>query len=211
MSTIKFNHVITKESELEERLGGRPIKMIEDVKMPSLDVHSKAFLQLSPFALIGTHDSAGNADVSPRGGDAGFTLVLDDNNIVIPERLGNRLADSLRNIMQTGKIGALFVVPGYGESMRINGTAKVIADEPIMRKLAVKGKPASVGIAIQIEEVYVHCARCMLRSGIWKGATYPDRKEWVSLAQLMIDQQNMTDITVDEMQKLVDEDYEALY
>ena len=207
---MSWSHVITDPAQLQDALGGPPDPMIEAVKQPALDTHARAFLALSPFYLISTHGADGRADVSPRGDAPGFALVLDDRRLVIPERLGNRLADSLRNIMQTGQIGMLFLVPGFGESMRINGRAQVIADPELMERMAFNGRVPKVGIAVEIEEVFVHCARCMLRSGLWTNAARRDRKEWISLAGLMIAQQE-TGMTLDEMQEVVDDDYRTLY
>lgn len=211
MLDSRFNSYVTSSDQLEELIGGKPVQMIQDVKLPKLDTHARAFLQLSPFALIGTHDAQGKGDVSPRGDHPGFALVLDDYTIVIAERLGNRLADSMKNILQTGEIGALFIVPGFGESMRINGKAAVISDHEIINQLAVNDKVPSVAILIKVEEVFVHCARCMLRSEIWKRETWPERDAWVTLAQIMMDQQDPADITVDEMQAEIEQDYKTLY
>jgi PPOX class probable FMN-dependent enzyme len=207
----RFKSYVTHVDQLEELIGGKPIQMIQDVKQAKLDTHARAFLQLSPFALIGTHDAAGKADVSPRGDHPGFAMVLDDSTIVIAERLGNRLADSMKNILATGEIGALFVVPGFGESLRINGKAAVVSDPDYMKELAVADKVPAVAILIKVEEVFVHCARCMLRSELWKSETWPEREAWVTLAQLMMDQLDLDGITLDEMQAEVDQDYRTLY
>lgn len=211
MEESLFRNLVRTEAALEELVGGKPSKMMEEAKQPRLDAHARAFLQLSPLALIGTHDRDGCADVSPRGDQPGFAHVIDDRTILIAERLGNRLADSMRNILQTGRVGALFVVPGYGESLRINGRALITADQELLVPLEVAGKIPAVGILILIEEVFVHCARCMLRSELWKPETWPAREAWVSLAQLMMDQQNSDGMTLAEIEALVREDYKTLY
>jgi PPOX class probable FMN-dependent enzyme len=211
MLDSRFTSYVTQVEQLEGLIGGKPSQMILDVKMKALDAQAKAFLQLSPFALIGTHDSKGKTDVSPRGDHPGFALVLDDETIVIAERLGNRLADSMKNILETGEIGTLFLVPGFGESMRINGRGALISDPEIMKQLAVADKMPAVGILIKIEEVFVHCARCMLRSELWMQETWPDRESWVSLAELMMDQQHPEGMTLAQMEAEVESDYKTLY
>lgn len=211
MLDSRFTSYVTQIGQIEDLIGGKPSQMMLDVKMTKLDAQAKAFLQLSPFALIGTHDAKGKTDVSPRGDHPGFALVLDDETIVIAERLGNRLADSMKNILETGEIGTLFVVPGFGESMRINGRGALIYDAEIMQQLAVGDKVPAVGILIKIEEVFVHCARCMLRSELWKQETWPDRDSWASLAELMMDQQHPEGVTLAQMEAEVESDYKTLY
>jgi hypothetical protein len=123
---------------------------------------------LSPFVLVGTSDAGGTCDVSPRGDAPGFVLVLDEETLAIPERPGNRRIDSLLNILETGVVGLLFLVPGFEETLRINGRASVVRNACILKRTEAQGKPPAVAIGLELEECFPHCAKAFKRSGLWR-------------------------------------------
>ena len=135
--------------------------------MDELDENCLAFLAHSPFCTIATSDADGRCDNSPRGDYPGFVRALDTRTLVIPERLGNRLADSLQNIVQNGHIGMLCFVPGMSETLRINGTATVTDDPALMAMLEQDHVTPQLAIVVRTEEVYLHCGRALLRGGLW--------------------------------------------
>lgn len=132
-----------------------------------LDANSLAFLAHSPFCCIATSDAAGKCDCSPRGDYPGFVRALDARTVVIPDRLGNRIADSMRNITENGHIGLLCFVPGMTETLRINGTAQVTDDPAVLAMLEQDHAVPDLAIVIRTEQVYLHCGRALVRGGLW--------------------------------------------
>lgn len=139
-----------------------------------LNAKTRTFIERSPFVLLATSDDAGNCDVSPRGDPAGFVRILDERTLLVPERPGNRLADSLRNILRNPRVGLLFVLPGVGETFRVNGRATLTTDAALLAPSAVAGKPPKLGILVDIESAYTHCPKAFIRSQLWDAATFVD-------------------------------------
>lgn len=154
------------EPDLRERLGYADQPAFDKI-LDHLDASCLSFLAHSPFSVLSTSDSAGNCDASPRGDYPGFIRVLDERTIVIPDRLGNKLADSFMNILDNGHVGLVCFVPGMMETLRINGTAYVTDDPDLMRMLEQDHVVPTLATVIQTEQVYLHCGRALLRSGLW--------------------------------------------
>ena len=128
---------------------------------------TRLFIERSPFLCIATSDLAGNCDVSPRGDPAGFVRIIDDRTLLIPERPGNRIADSLRNMLTNPHIGVLFIVPGCTETFRVNGRATVTVDADLLLPCAIADKSPALGVIVDIEEAYTQCSKAFLRSHLW--------------------------------------------
>lgn len=207
---------INDESELRGMIG-EPIELAVIKARPSLDKYSREFISRSPFLSLGTSDSSGKVDVSPRGDGPGFVLVLDDNTLFIPERPGNRRVDSLSNIVSNPNVGLLFMIPGFEDTLRVNGRAAVVTDEALLSRCAVHGKMPKTGIKVEVEEAYIHCAKAFKRSKLWDPASLQDRSEMPSLAKMILDQVSPKDAPASEQDvaagdELVEGDYqENLY
>lgn len=132
-----------------------------------LDENCKTFLAHSPFATIASSDAAGNCDSSPRGDYPGFVRVIDDRTVVIPDRIGNKIADTMTNILENPHVGLLCFVPGMTETLRINGRAFLTDDPDILRMLEQDHSPPNLAIVVEIDQAYLHCGRALLRSGLW--------------------------------------------
>ncbi|AOD21378.1 MULTISPECIES: MSMEG_1061 family FMN-dependent PPOX-type flavoprotein [Rhodococcus] len=165
---------IRTQDELEAVLG-IPHPAIVDKARPHLTPLIRHFLSLARFFTIATADAVGNCDCSPRGDIESAVLVLDDHTIALPDRPGNRRADSYRNILENPHVGLLFFVPGDEEVLRINGRATLSTDPDLLGKLSLQNKPAQLAVIVQIDEVFLHCARALLRAKLWDPSTYPDR------------------------------------
>ncbi|HLG46912.1 MAG TPA: MSMEG_1061 family FMN-dependent PPOX-type flavoprotein [Reyranella sp.] len=141
--------------------------------LDALDEQSIDFLKRCPFALIGTTTADGTIEVSPKGDEPGFIRVEDPKTLLIPEPIGNNLAFGLSNIIATGKIGLIALVPATGETLRISGTAEVFDDPELVQSLSSLGKPALLATRVHIKHCYFHCARSVLRANLWKPEAWP--------------------------------------
>lgn len=146
------------------------------------------FIAASPYVLMGTADEEGTCDVTPRGDRPGAILVLDDTTLVIPDRLGNRRIDSMRNIIANPHVGLLFIVPGTDETVRVNGRARITRDPDLLVRLAMDGKTPKVAIVVAVDQVFTHCARSFLRSKLWEPASWPDPDTIPTLAAMDAEQ-----------------------
>ena len=141
--------------------------------LEALDDQSTAFLARCPFALVGTTAADGTVEVSPKGDDPGFIRVEDSRTLLIPERVGNNLAFGLSNILATGKIGLIALVPATGETLRVSGTAEIHDDPDLLASLSSLGKPALLATRVRIEHCYFHCARSIVRAKLWDPKAWP--------------------------------------
>ncbi|CAM3885665.1 MSMEG_1061 family FMN-dependent PPOX-type flavoprotein [Tsukamurella strandjordii] len=163
---------VTTEVELRELIP-QPIDRVRDkVRTELTDVH-RAFLAASRLYFVGTCDAGGNLDVSPKGDPAGSVLVLDERTVALPDRPGNRRVDGLKNLLQDPHIAVEFVVPGRGDTLRINGTAVVLADAEYAPLMAVQGKLPLMITEVAIDEVFFHCSKAFLRSEAWDPSSWP--------------------------------------
>ena len=157
-------------------------------QMSKLDKHSKRFIELSPFLLISSTGPDSLGDITPRGEKPGFVLILDDNTIAIPDRPGNNRLDTLSNVLKHSGVGAIFFIPGVNETLRINGHAKILTDFNLLRRFEIQGKfPLSV-LLIQIHEVYLHCAKALMRSELWSSKAQAKERPIPAMAQMIRDQ-----------------------
>jgi uncharacterized protein len=140
---------------------------------------------------VATADAEGNCDVSPKGDPPGSVLILDERTIALPDRPGNRRADGHRNVLANPHVGVIFIVPNVDETVRVNGRAFITADPELLAAMAVKGKAPKLAIVVEIDEVYMHCARAFLRSGLWQPASWPDPDTIPTLAAIMHEQKNL--------------------
>ncbi|HMJ36653.1 MAG TPA: MSMEG_1061 family FMN-dependent PPOX-type flavoprotein [Baekduia sp.] len=151
-----------------------------------LDGAARALIAASPLCVIGSHDAGGRADVTPRGGPAGFVAVLDDDHLAIPDATGNRRLDTLTNIIATSRAGLLFLIPGRDQTLRVNGRACVTADPAILGAAGAVGRPPRTAIVVRADEVYAHCPKAFIRSRLWDPTTWPDLATVPSPAEVML-------------------------
>lgn len=157
---------VTTVEELRDLLG-EPTARVLGKDRTALHDLDRAWLAASPFCLVATSDAYGRCDVSPKGDPPGFTHVLDDVTIAIPERAGNRRADGFHNILANPHVGLLFVVPGRGDTLRINGTARLVRDPELLDGMTVRGHRPVMATVVHVEQVFHHCAKAFMRSELW--------------------------------------------
>ncbi|MBE1292602.1 MAG: pyridoxamine 5'-phosphate oxidase family protein [Rhodobacteraceae bacterium] len=175
-----------------------------------LDKHARGFIARAPFLCMGTQAADGLADVTPRGDPEGFVKVLDAHTLVIPERPGNNRIDSLINIVGNPNVGLIFLVPGFDETLRVNGTAQVTTDPEILALMEVQDRLPRAAIVVSVVEVFLHCAKAFRRSKLWDPASLQDRSEMPSLSKMVLDQSTGAPEDPEEMAKL-DAHLEARY
>jgi PPOX class probable FMN-dependent enzyme len=163
---ITFTDTITTIEELRTVMD-MPSEPALKKELSRLDEHCRWFIERAPFVFIATSNAAGQCDVSPKGDAPGFVQVLDDETLVLPDRPGNNRADSITNILQNPHIGMIFVVPGADWTLRVNGRASIVRDADVLDRCAVNGKRPALGIAVHVEEAYMHCPKCIIRSKLW--------------------------------------------
>lgn len=175
MSTTTAGLVeVTSFDEIRELIGS-PTERVANKARARLHELDRQWLAASPFCLVATAGADGTCDVSPKGDPPGFTLVLDDTTIAIPERPGNRRADGFANLLANPHVGLLYMIPGRGDTLRINGRARLLRDAPFFDQMTVKGHRPLLAVLVEIEEIFHHCAKAFLRSQLWKPQTWnPD-------------------------------------
>jgi len=165
---------VTSEAELREMLG-EPNARVRQKDRARLHERDRDWLAASPFCLVATAGADGSCDVSPKGDPPGFTRVLDDTTIAIPERGGNRRSDGFRNVLSNPHVGLLYLVPGRGDTLRINGRARVVRDAAFFDQMIVKGHRPRLALVVEIEQIFFHCPKAFLRSSLWQPETWrPD-------------------------------------
>ena len=185
---------------------GESSELVQSKILSSLDTHCRSFIARSPFVLVATIGADGGADVSPRGDPAGFVHIVDGRTLAIPDRPGNKLIATLRNVVDTDVVGLLFLVPGVGETLRVNGRGYVTDDAELLASMEVNGRTPLVAIVVEIEEAFLHCAKAFIRSRLWDPAVQIDRKELPTLARMLHDQLALKD-PVEELVAYVDDSY----
>lgn len=176
----------------------------------SLDRHAQAFIGRSPFVCLGTQNIDGRADVSPRGDPVGFVKIVDPHTLAIPDRPGNNRLDSLVNILANPSVGLLFIIPGFDDTLRVNGQASLTTDPEILGGMTVNDRAPKLAIVVSVSEVFIHCAKAFRRSQLWNPEHFQDRREMPSLMKMILDQSTGAPSDDDEMRKL-DDDLEADY
>jgi PPOX class probable FMN-dependent enzyme len=156
--------------------------------MPRLDRHSRAFIALSPFLVLATANGDGGVDASPRGDAPGFVAMRDDTTLIIPDRPGNRRVDSFSNVVRHPGIGLIFFVPGFNETLRVNGTGRLVTDVALLAPLEARSKVPATGLVVSITEVFFHCGKALIRSKLWDPSRHVARDSFPSLGRIVADQ-----------------------
>jgi PPOX class probable FMN-dependent enzyme len=163
-------------------------------ELDHLDGHCRRFISMSPFLLIASADASGACDVSPKGGPPGFVTVLDDRRLLIPDATGNRRLDSMQNMLENPQVGLIFLIPGMGETLRASGRVELTRDPALLDGLQTGGRPAALALVVHVEQAYLHCAKCIIRSGLWRTETWPARDELPSAAEILSDHIGLGDV-----------------
>ena len=197
--------LVTSEAELEA-IYGQPAGPAVIKEIDHISEHYRRFIELSPFVVLATSGPEG-LDCTPRGDPPGFVRVVDSRTVMLPDRRGNNRIDSLRNIVRDPRVALLFLIPGVGRTLRINGRARVTTEGALLEPLAVNGKVPRSGIVVMAEEIYFHCGKALIRSDLWDPAKHLRRSEFPSLGRILADQ--IGGISIEEAERLTAESYKT--
>jgi len=176
--------VVGDEGALRELIGS-PTELVQQKIADRLNELTRQFVERSPFVCVATASPGGGLDVSPRGDPAGFVRILDERTLLLPERPGNKLADTLTNLLADPRIALLFLIPGVGDSFRINGTATIVDDPELLAPCAVDGKTPKLGILVTVAEAYTQCSKALIRSDLWNPEKHIERSELPSSGEIL--------------------------
>jgi len=172
------------EAQLRDVLG-EPTELVKNKIADRLNSLTRQFVERSPFVVVATGRPDGGLDVSPRGDPAGFVRILDERTLLLPDRPGNKLADTLTNLLADDRIALLFLIPGVDDTFRVNGRARIVDDPDLLVDSEVEGKVPQLGILVDVEEAYTQCPKALLRSELWNPERHIDRSELPASGEIM--------------------------
>jgi PPOX class probable FMN-dependent enzyme len=187
MSANGFAKIVSSEQQIRDVLG-HPGERAVLKDRARLDEHFRAFIASSPFLILGTSNAVGQCDVSPKGDEPGFVKVLDETHLAIPDRIGNKRIDGMRNILANGHVGLIFLIPGREDTLRVNGRAWIVQDDDILDHMIVRDKRPPFAIGVEVEEAFMHCPRAFMRAGLWKSEAWPAADAVPSMSHMLWDQ-----------------------
>jgi PPOX class probable FMN-dependent enzyme len=176
-------------------------------QMDRLDRHCLRFVQLSPFLVLASGDKQGLFDASPRGGEPGFVKAPDSATLLIPDAPGNNRLDTLENILSTGRVGLLFLIPGVDETLRVNGRARLANETSLLEHFSNEKRAPKLAIEVKVEDVYLHCAKALMRSKLWDASLQVERSVLPTMGQMLNEQTGIQ--TLPETQEQMVERYKA--
>lgn len=198
----RFQDVVQSEEDLRRVLGPAQQRALDKV-VRVIDDHSRRFIAHAPFVLVASADDDGMPSVSPKGDPAGFVKVLDERTLAIPDRLGNHRLDTYRNVLRNPNISAIFIIPSVTYTLRISGKAIIVRDAALRDATAINGKLPDHVMVVEVEQVYTHCPKCMIRSGLWTPESWPDTTDLPTFAETLIAHAKLAE-PVEEVQAMID-------
>ena len=185
-----------------DELYNQPGKLVLDKVLDHVEKHGRAFIGLSPFCVVSSSGPDGAVDVSPRGGEPGFVHVSEDGRtLYLPDRPGNNRLDTIRNLLSgPGRIGLMFMIPGFDDVLRVNGRASATADPDLLAKFVEFGKTPRLVLMVAVEEAFLHCPKAIMRARLWEAQAQVERTALPSGAEMIFDQLNMGKVPVPDEQ-----------
>jgi uncharacterized protein len=206
---VRFEEEITTHQQLRE-LSRQPSHRAKSKIIDHIDEVCRRFIAACPFVVVASRGADGRIDVSPKGDPAGFVAVLDDRTLAVPDRPGNHRLDTFENVLTHPEIGLIFLVPGGGDTLRVSGTGKIVRDRGLQTRLAVNGKAPNLVLVVTVEEAFMHCPKCVARSGLWIPERWPDRSNVPTLAEAIVAHACPAE-SVKDVQAVIDDSNARLY
>ena len=195
-----FTGAFERPEQLREFYDG-PMEVAVRKDIGHIDELCRRLIAAAPMLFVATFSSEGHADVSPRGGQPGFVTALDDTHLAIPDATGNRRLDTLENVVSSGRVALIFVIPGRDTTLRVNGRAVVTAVPELLERLTPVGKPPKTAIVVEAEEVYTHCPKAFVRSKLWDPDSWPDPATLPTSAEVSLAHQRNPELTLEQVQQ----------
>jgi uncharacterized protein len=189
--------------DLCERFGP-PEDLTVKHKLPYLDEAAVRFIAQCPFVIVATADAQGRCDASPKGDPPGFLHIADERTLYLPDRSGNKMFQSMTNIMQNPHVGMILIIPGEEWTMRINGQARVVDDPPLLERLSARGRPAQLAIEIKVEECFFHCPRSFKRAQLWNSERF-QKYQGDAWGKILAQRTNLASDKAEELNKGIEE------
>jgi len=205
-----FNEIVASVDELRATMG-EPTPSVLAKVIDRLDGMCRTFISKSPFIVMASANADGVVDISPKGDPEGFVSVLDDKHLAIPERPGNRRADTFSNLLDNPSVAIIFMIPGKGETLRVKGEARIVRDAALRERMTVKGRVPEYAVVVYVQQALMHCPKCMVRSRLWEPGAWPDCADTPSIAEAVVVHADL-DMTPEQYRELVKaEDRAKLY
>jgi uncharacterized protein len=206
---ICFDEVIATRERLR-KLTKQPSHRANNKIISHVDEICRRFIAACPFVLVASRGADGRIDVSPKGDPHGFVHVLDETTLAIPDRPGNHRLDTFENLLTHPEIGLLFLIPGNGDTLRVSGKGKIVRDRSLQDRLAVNGKPPELVLVVTVEQAFMHCPKCVVRSRLWTPEHWPDRSNVPTLAEAIMAHAKPPE-TAAEVRAIIDDHNADLY
>jgi PPOX class probable FMN-dependent enzyme len=206
MAGTPFETVVTSAAGLREHYR-EPSSTSVQKEITHLDGHCRDFIAHATFAVISTAGADGRCDVSPKGGPAGFVVVLDDHRLAIPDLIGNNRLDTLQNLVENPNVAVLFLIPGLDETLRVNGRGFVVLDDDVLDACVTHDRRPKAAIGIDVEVAYLHCAKALRRGDVWQPERWPDRSDMATAACILRDHIDADDLTVELVAASLEDSY----
>lgn len=194
--------------EALRRIIGSPNRQVPLKVHRELNARAARFIGKSPMLMLATSDAAGRPTVSPKGDLPGFVHVEDNRTLLIPERKGNRLVFSLTHILENPRVGLIFLLPGTGETLRVQGTAELLDDAELCARMSARGSPALLVTRVAVSECYFHCAKAFLRSRLWNPGTWPEKMA-ISFGEEIAESGGLQRDAIEEFDRAVAQRYQT--
>lgn len=205
----RFEEVITTQQRLRE-LNKQPSQRAIRKVINFVDEICQRFIASCPFVLVASRGADGRIDLSPRGDPPGFVRVLDEKTLAMPDRPGNHRLDTFQNLLAHPEIGLLFLIPGNGDTLRVSGKGIIVRDSSLRSRMAVNGKEPNLVLVVAVEEAFMHCPKCVVRSQLWVPEHWPDRSNIPTLAEAVVTHAKPTE-TAAEVRAIIDHHNAHLY
>ena len=202
--TARFGEVIKTHKRLRE-LNKLPSHRASNKVIDHIDDICRRFIAACPFVIVASRGADCRLDLSPKGDPPGFVAVLDEKTLAIPDRLGNNRLDTFENLLSHPEVGLFFMIPGNGDTLRVSGKGQIVCDRTLQAMLAMNDRVPNFVLIVTVEEAFMHCPKCMVRSRLWKHDQWPDRTHVPTLAEGMVAHGALSE-TLTEMQAIIDKD-----